>query len=602
MAEAAKKSDPQAVYVSPKEKADSILKLDGSASAVESNGLLYEDEFKAAYIGDYNGAPGVHILQPPVVPKTLQALVHQNNTLMQCIDAVVTNVHGTGYEIELKNPPKLEPGQEPVEDPKVTAVKAFLDEVWPGMSFHQLRKKTGRDMETSGNAYWEILRNLRKEMVMIRLLETKLTRMVRMSSPQEVEVVVRRGGAEVKLRVMMRYRRFVQSIGAQFIFYKEYGCPLLINKKTGELLEDTPANRQQLYKLKAMGTEVMHFAAAEDVDTPYGVPKWYPQMPSVLGSRKAEEHNLDYFDSGGVPPLMIFVEGGVMGSTMKAALEEFLSSKPGAKQGAPVFEIMSTGGSLDSGGGSKATVKIERFGSERQADSMFENYDEKCEQRVRRSWRLPPIFVGKSDDYNLATAQASYAVAEAQVFKPDRDEFDERCNSTIIRELDPTGEAVLRSKGLPVKDVNQQLTALQQAWTAGALDIDHYIQQLNEAVSLTMKVRATAKDEQEVAIKSKNEMAEALVEVAKRPPPAAGGTGSASGPSNSSPKPKVATKKADEVAADLALALTFPDRRDLLEVAQDLQNMNLGQVLAFKHMLETGEFLGMVLDQKKLAA
>lgn len=584
------KHDPVAEYVSPIEKA-AIRKLDGSAGQVESNSLEYEDEFKGAYTADWKGAPGVHILQPPVMPKTLQALIHQNNTLLGCIDAMVTNVHETGTEIALAVPPKLEPGQEPVEDSRVTSVKAFFDEVWPGMSFQQLRKRTGKDKESTGNAYWEILRNLRKEMVMIRPMETKLTRMVRLSDPVDVEVSLTRGGQKVSLRVPMRYRRFVQSMGAQFIFYKEYGCPLLINKKTGELLEDTPANRQQLYRDKAMGTEVLHFVAEEDVETPYGVPKWYPQMPSVLGSRKAEEHNLDYFDSGGVPPLMIFVEGGVIGSKMKDALAEFLSSKPGAKQGAPVFEIMSTGGSLDSGGGSKATVKIERFGSERQQDSMFEAYDDKCESRVRRAWRLPPIFVGKADDYNLATAQASYAVAEAQVFKPDRDEFDEKMNSTIMRELDPTGAVVMRSRGLPVKDVNQQLTALQQAWASGGLDIDHYIEQLNEVTSLSMKVRATAKDEQTQSIKAKNDMADALVEVAKRPPPEKGGTGSQSGPSNSSPKPKTTTKKGDEVAMNLARALTGMGGVSLEDVTKDIGSLDLGQVLAFKHQLHTGEFL-----------
>lgn len=582
----AAKHDPVAEYVSPVERSI-IRKLDGSAGNVDvaSNSLSYEDEFKGAYIGDWKGAPGVHILEPPVLPKTLQALIHQNNTLMGCIAAMVTNVHETGYEITLKNPPPVKPGETPAEDPRVTAVKGFFDEVWPGMSFQQLRKKTGKDQEGVGNAYWEVLRNLRGEMVMIRHMEPKLTRMVRLSEPTDVEVTVTRGGKPTTLRVPMRYRRFVQTIGASYVFYKEYGCPLLIDKKSGLLMEDNPQNRIDLYRRKAMGTEVLHFIAEEDVETPYGVPKWYPQMPSVLGSRKAEEHNLDYFDSGGVPPLMIFVEGGVIGSRMKDALAEFLSSKPGAKQGAPVFEVMSTGGSLDGAGGSKATVKIERFGSERQQDSMFEEYDDKCESRVRRAWRLPPIFVGKADDYNLATAQASYAVAEAQVFRPERDDFDERVNTTIMRELDPTGEVIMRSKGLPVKDVNQQLTALQNAWTAGALDVDHYVEQLNEAVSLSMKVRATALDEQQEAIKAKTEMANALVEVAKRPPPEKG-TGSQSGPSNSSPKPKASVKKGEDIAQDMVEAL-FKKSGDLLKrTMDDLLTTNMTELSMFQETFE----------------
>jgi PBSX family phage portal protein len=391
-----------AMYVRPKEQT-ALFKLAGSASPIESNSLEYEDEFKGTYGPSMPQGAKAQILEPPVLPKTLMALCHQNNTLMTCIDAYVTNVHGMGHDVVL-DVPGTETNSNPMktDPPEVKAVKDFLSEVWPMMSFLELRKLTGTETQQCGNGYWELLRDWpNKDLQMIRPLDAKLMRLVALSDPVVVPVTVRRNGGETTLQVVRRFRRFVQSIGTKFVFYKEYGCPLLINKNTGELLEDVAANRVKLFRDKAMGTEVMHFRAMDDVETPYGVPQWWPQMPSVLGQRKAEEFNLDYFEAGGVPPLMIFVQGGTLGSTMKDALEEFLSSKPGAKQGAPVFEVQSTGGSLDNPG-QGARVLVEKFGTERQKDSMFEAYDEKCEERIRRAWRLPPIFVGKSNDYNLA--------------------------------------------------------------------------------------------------------------------------------------------------------------------------------------------------------
>jgi PBSX family phage portal protein len=594
--------EAQSIYIQPKERADNIFKLDGGNAnrPIESNSLEYEDEFKGRYgaeamFGDYRGAPGTQIIQPPVMPKTLAALVQQNNALPKCIDAVVTNVHGTGYEITLKAPAKVKPGEDAPIDPKVTEVQGFFDEVWPGMSFLQMRKLTGEDQEATGNAYWEVLRNLKKELVMLRLLDPKVTRLVLLSQPTEVAVTIRRGGIDITLKVMMRYRRFVQSLGTQFVFYKEYGCPLLINKKTGELLEDNAANRLLLYKNRAMGTEVIHFTAMPDVDTPYGVPKWYAQMPSVLGSRKAEEFNVDYFTSGGVPPLMIFVEGGVMAKGMKEALQEFLSSKPGAKQGAPVFEIMPVGGTLDSGGASGVRVTVEKFGSEQQKDSMFEEYDNKCEERIRSSWRLPPIFVGKSEDYNLATAQASYAVAEAQVFKPARDEFDEKMNTTIMRELDPSGNVILRSKGLPVKDVNQQLLALQTAMQADAIDLVQLIDTLNEICAMSMKLRPGAVEDHAAKIDAKLKLGQALIDTAdanteatkaKAALPAPGAKGNANGPSSSSPKPKTTTKKADDMMERLLTMVTTSNGSMLREFADDVFGMPADQLPIFKARLE----------------
>jgi PBSX family phage portal protein len=591
----------EAYYVSADPDKSLIRKLAGSAGgdAIESSGLEYEDEFKGRY--GISLPPGVttgaQIIEPPVHPKTLAALVQQNNTLQQCIDAMVRNVHGTGFEIELVEPTA---GKDQDEDPTVKLTRGWFEEVWPLTSFLQLRKQMGYDKEQMGNAYWEVLRNRAGQLQMLRRLEPRVMRLVILSPPTEQEVKIRRGDQTIKLRVMMRYRRFVQSIGTNYVFYKEYGCPLLINRKTGELLDDNPGNRVKLFRAKAMGTEVMWFPGPQDADTPYGVPKWYPQMPSVLGSRKAEEFNLEYFQAGGVPPLMIFVQGGTLGSKMREALQEFLASKPGAKQGAPVFEVQSTGGTLDSPG-SGARVTVERFGREQQKDSMFENFDEKCEGRIRRAWRLPPIFVGKSDDYNLATAQASYAVAEAQVFKPERDDFDELMNRTIMREVEPDGKTIMRSTGLPVKDVNQQLLAANAAYVAGGLAIDHYIETLNEVAGMAMKVKEGALNQQKALDQNKVDMGNALLEVAKRPPPVqagaapgqtkapkATGTGSKSGPSSSSPAPKVKAPKGEELAGLFLDAVRKNHVASIADTLDSLRALDADQVVLFKSCLERG--------------
>jgi capsid portal protein len=167
----------------------------------------------------------------------------------------------------------------------------------------------------------------------------------------------------------------------------------------------------------------MHFQVIPDAHTPYGVPRWINQMPSVLGSRKAEEFNLEFFDNGGVPPVMILLQGGTLGSETRKAIEQMSTGEAKTNNRMQILEVEPTGGSLSQT--PQAKVTVERFGGDRTTDSMFEKYDERCEERVRRAFRMPPIFVGQSKDYNFATAFASYVVAEAQVFKPERDAFDE---------------------------------------------------------------------------------------------------------------------------------------------------------------------------------
>jgi len=149
-----------------------------------------------------------------------------------------------------------------------------------------------------------------------------------------------------------------------------------------------------------------------------------------------------------------------------------------------VADIQSTSGTIDKGGGVR--VDVETFGSDRQQDSMFENYDDRCEKRVRASFRLPPLFVGKADDYSYASVFASYTLAEAQVFAPERMEFDEAFNNTVMKEV-TKGKYRIKSKPLTVADAETNLNTLRTAMNAGAITKKSLIENLNLVGSVEVK-------------------------------------------------------------------------------------------------------------------
>jgi hypothetical protein len=156
-----------------------------------------------------------------------------------------------------------------------------------------------------------------------------------------------------------------------------------------------------------------------------------------------------------------------------------------------VFEMEPSGGTLDSPGASKVTV--ERFGADRQHDSMFENYDNKCEVRVRRSFRLPPIFVGQAADYSFATAFASYTVAEAQVFRPERDEFDEVVSIKLIPALGYPGYKII-SKAMTIEDATLRLQGLEVALLTKQVDAADVLNEINNTVGTKLKVSLSKPD------------------------------------------------------------------------------------------------------------
>jgi capsid portal protein len=65
-------------------------------------------------------------------------------------------------------------------------------------------------------------------------------------------------------------------------------------------------------------------------------------------------------------------------------------------------------------------------------DQLFQKYDGNNREKVRQSFRLPPIFVGRTEDYTRATADTSRAVADEQVFAPERNKDTFAVNRFVL--------------------------------------------------------------------------------------------------------------------------------------------------------------------------
>jgi hypothetical protein len=221
--------------------------------------------------------------------------------------------------------------------------------------------------------------------------------------------------------------------------------------------------------------------------TPYGVPRWISQLPSVVGSRKAEEYNLEFFEEGGIPPLMILLQGGALTPESRNALQERMNGPALKKQRVEVFEAEPTGGAIDSP--STARITVERFGNDRQHDAMWQTHDTNCETRVRRSFRLPPIFVGDSTSYSFATCFASYTVAEAQVFRPERDNFDETMSIQVLPAMGYRGYR-MQSEPLHINDINTQLNGIAMAQRTNRVAPEDVIAAVNAACGMHLQVTA----------------------------------------------------------------------------------------------------------------
>lgn len=462
-----------------------VTGIGAAAGVLASNTQEIEDEFNPFYQSGANQVAG-HILKPPYVPNVLERLTQENNTLGACIDAMVVNVDGTGFSIE-KEDSDADKDVDEKDDPVARKLECFFREPFPGQSFVSMRRDLRRDLERIGYGFLEVMRNLDGEVVFLRNTPARTFRIVKLDQPVAVARTIRRDGVEMTCTVLMRERRFVQMMAGKFLYFREFGASRDLDKETGAWASaDRPVPPDK------RATELLYFQVGLDPNSPYGVPRWEGQIPSVMGSRSAEENNLTFLQSGGMPPALIIIQGGSASDDVRRALEKHFA--PGQKHRAAILEVPSTGGSLDKADPVK--VSVERFGSERGADAMYERYDEACFGRIVRSFRFSPLFVGKSADFNFATAYASYLAAEAQVFGPERKHFDEIISRKLLPALGGAGY-LMKSAPITLKDAAQQVAALGLAAAAHGVDPESLIENLNEATGLRLQFSQQQVDEQQ---------------------------------------------------------------------------------------------------------
>lgn len=473
-----------------------IIKAGAQVTNVPSVSSSFEadDEFK----GMYQASSKTSIIEPPYNQKILYRLAQENNTLPACVEAMVANIDGTGYTFKKKG----ESQSDEDKDPTIVSLKELFDQFGVKQSFTKMRKELRRNTEYTGNGYLEIVSTINGDFAFGRVLDSKVTRLLRLDGAVPVTYEVNRNGKKSSITAYVRERRFAMSIGGnRYQYFKEFGASRDLNRDTGEWgtpESPVPAN------LRA--SEVLHFKAAPDAHTPYGVPRWISQLTSVLGARKAEEFNVEFFDNGGVPPVIIFLQGGNLSAQTRRELEAIGYGGAMKKNRVMVVELEPGGGTIDKPVESKAVV--ERFGADRQNDSMFANYDKDCSAKVKRSFRISGLFLGETESFNFATSYTAYMVTEQQVFKPERDDFDEVISVQILPRLGFEDYEMI-SNPLTLKNSDLIGLGIDKAQAIGGVNKEALI----EAVNL-MSGTEFSYSEEDDAVKRK---AEAEIEATKKP-------------------------------------------------------------------------------------
>jgi PBSX family phage portal protein len=404
------------------------------------------------------------VIVPPFDMLTLAMLPENSSEMNQCIEAMETNIEATGYRFVSRlrlddvtktendagqNPRSLNPEQlallTEARAEKVRLTNFFTyctDE-----SFVQFRRRLRRDLETTGNAYMEIIRNAAGEIQGFAHLPSYQMRLGKVED--EVVEMTRKilelqadGSVQVKeQRVMRRFRTFVQSrtiqqgrttsslTGHKVVWFKEFGDARVYSKNDGEL--------RKRIDVKERASEVIHLKLYSP-RSPYGLPRFIGNLLSIFGDRAAEEINWITFKNNNIPSMVVAVSNGQLTQGTVDRIQSFVESQIQGSDNYSKFLIIEaepTGEDTAGEDGGQVKIEVKPLTKEQHADALFQNYSTNNQDKIRRSFRLPPIFVGRAGDYTRSTAESSRRLADEQVFLPERIEFDEIMNRLIFPEM-----------------------------------------------------------------------------------------------------------------------------------------------------------------------
>lgn len=420
------------------------------------------------------GGSGVKLVPPPYDPQVLARLPEQSGELGQLIEAMETNVEGFGHRLVALTHPGPIPDDAGPDDANArlaAEIKAerirlenFFNTAPEGMSFTALRRRKRKDEETLGFAFWEVIRNLKSEIVGLKHLtgaQIRLTVEDPDFTPVDTPVLVRdpdTGGYVLDTRLeYKRFRRFVQgqqvasatitrgvvSSTSRLRYFKAFGDPRVVDADTGAYVPAGKVNDWPDANGKPSGqpmpqarraSEVLHWRIYSS-RSPYGLPRYAGNLLALLGARAAEEVNYTTLKNNNIPSMVAAVSGGRLTGGSIQRIEDFVRTQVSESGNRSKWLLLEGESAFDGEDAAPVKIDIKPLTNDQIQDALFQQYIKGNVDSLRRSFRLPPIFVGSTTDYNRATAEASRKLADEQVFAPERGEVDWTINHYLLPAL-----------------------------------------------------------------------------------------------------------------------------------------------------------------------
>lgn len=429
-----------------------------SDSSVEKNKDMAGTTTSMSTLHEPESVQGLYskgrLVVPPINLLSLSTLHEYSSELSQCLAAMTVNIEGYGHRLVSRVDTKLAPPEMLTKvDEESAELTNFFEYCDVEHGLTSLRLKTRFDIESNGNGYWEIIRDVSGRVAEFKHAPSYMMRLGQIETkpiPVKTPVLLMQPDKSMKIGEVNRFKRFRQylqlaSTGEytqsgissnatpKSVWFKEFQDKRIFSNITGCELTDL----DEIKKAREAGelaNEMIHFSLYCP-RSPYGSPRYVGNMLGIYGDRAAEEMNYITFENNNIPSMFVSVTNGQLTPGTINRIDSLVESSIQGNDNYSKFLIIEAEGFVEGEDSGQIKIEIKPLTREQHTDAMFQKYAEMNRDSIRRSFRLPPILVGRAEDYTRATADASVRLADEQIFSPARNVVDEFFNRRVLPEL-----------------------------------------------------------------------------------------------------------------------------------------------------------------------
>jgi capsid portal protein len=369
-------------------------------------------------------------INPPANLDHLASLTQSSRVRRSCIAAIAQNTVGLGYELRVRDGHE-EDVTDVADDTRAAVARldalAQRDKRLKRPSFTRLMRAVSWDKYECGNGYLEVARN-KLDGHISGLFHVPGKRIRRLAD----------GSGWIMLT------KASSTTGA--IKFYDFGAKVIYDDN-GQPTDRLQGGSGARWKTN----ELIPFQLYTSESREYGLPPDAQLASDYLGDRYAADANVGFFDSGGVPPTVIFVQG------------ETETDDNGDIRVEVPPEVVKQVADTMRGEGSAQRSRVAIIGlpagfsteqhdlavlSER--DMGFISFRSDNRRATLGAFRLSPVFVADIEDAGKYTAEVERAITKEQVFDPEQQEVEETLGLTLVTELFP--HLTLKFDGMRVSD------------------------------------------------------------------------------------------------------------------------------------------------------